>query len=235
MSPRDAALTLKPLYRLVVVLGLGLVLAGPASAETRYVTDQYDFNLRSGESTRYKILRALPSGTPLEIVSTNTGTGYAQVRTSDGLNGYILMRYLQDEPAARDQLAAMREELAQLQQAPDALATRLRDLQSAHASLKAAHETLQREHSQLEQELGQIRQASADVIGITRERTALQDQVVALQRQVGNLEQHNLELVNQNRQRWFMIGAAVIIAGIVLGLLLPHLRFRRRPSSWGSL
>ena len=32
-----------------------------------------------------------------------------------------------------------------------------------------------------------------------------------------------------------MIGAGVIILGMILGLLLPHLRFQRRKSSWGSL
>jgi SH3 domain protein len=31
-----------------------------------------------------------------------------------------------------------------------------------------------------------------------------------------------------------MIGAGVILIGVLIGVLLPHLRFRRR-SSWGSL
>jgi SH3 domain protein len=80
-----------------------LVSASPAFAETQYVTDQYDFNLRAGQSNRYKIIRTLPSGTPLEIIRVDSKTGYAQVRTEDGTTGYILTRYLQQEPAARNQ------------------------------------------------------------------------------------------------------------------------------------
>jgi SH3 domain protein len=53
--------------------------------------------------------------------------------------------------------------------------------------------------------------------------------------QVENLKQENRELRNETNQRWFLIGGGVIIVGIILGLILPHLRFQRRKSSWGSL
>jgi SH3 domain protein len=32
-----------------------------------------------------------------------------------------------------------------------------------------------------------------------------------------------------------MIGAGVILVGVLIGLFLPHLSFRRRRGSWGSL
>ena len=39
---------------------------------------------------------------------------------------------------------------------------------------------------------------------------------------------------DKTEQNWFMIGAAAIIVGIVLGLILPRLRVRRRRSEWGD-
>ena len=59
--------------------------------------------------------------------------------------------------------------------------------------------------------------------------------VAALTRERENLKQENRDLSNRTTQNWFLIGAGVIIAGIVLGLILPHLRFQRRKTSWGSL
>ena len=212
-----------------------LLLATAAGAETRYVTDQYDFNLRSGESTRYKILRALPSGTPVEVLGVNDKTGYAKVRTPDGLTGYMLLRYLQEEPGAREQLDAMRERLAELQQAPDKLAASLSKLQAEHQALQQEQAALQDDKQRLEQELAEVRHASANAVRIDQERRQLQDQVSNLLMQVDALEQRNLELANRSKQDWFLIGAGVAGAGILVGLILPSLRLRRRRSSWGSL
>jgi SH3 domain protein len=212
-----------------------MLLAPAVGAETRYVTDQYDFNLRSGESTRYKILRTLPSGTPLEVLGVNTDSGYAKVRTSDGLTGYMLVRYLQEEPGARGQLEAMQQRLTELQQTPDKLAARLGELQREHEALKQKNAALISEKEQVERALAEIRHASANVMRITQERKQLQDQVATLVMQVDGLEQRNLELTNRNKQDWFLIGAGVVVAGILIGLILPNLRMKRRRSTWGSL
>jgi len=216
-------------------LVLATLLAPAVGAETRYVTDQYDFNLRSGESTRYKILRTLPSGTPLEVLGINTDSGYAKVRTSDGLTGYMLVRYLQEEPGARGQLEAMQQRLTELQQTPDKLAARLGELQREHEALKQENAALISEKEQVERALAEIRHASANVMRINQERKQLQDQVATLVMQVDGLEQRNLELTNRNKQDWFLIGAGVVVAGILIGLILPNLRMKRRRSTWGSL
>ncbi len=216
-------------------LCLALLLAAPAlSAETRYVTDQYEFNLRAGESTRYKILRQLPSGTPLEVISVNEESGYARVRTEEGLTGYILLTYLQDDPAARRELKAMQARLAELQQEPDKLAARLSTLQSEHSTLQEDYAILERDKQDLDAEVAEIRNASANAVQIDRERRQLQEQVSNLLLQVDQLEHRNLELSNQTKQQWFLIGAAVLVVGILIGLLLPSLRLRRRRSRWGS-
>jgi SH3 domain protein len=216
---------------LLWALGVGVAAADP----TRYVTDQYDFNLRAGESTRYKILRTLPSGTRLTLLGTNERTGYAHVRTEDGMSGYMMTRYLQTEPAAREQLAAMRARLAELQQAPDQLAGRLTSLRAEHADLEQAHAQLKAKKQRVEQQLAEIRHAAANAMRINEERKQLQDRVSSLLMQVEGLEHRNLELNNHHRQQWFLIGAGVAGAGVLVGLILPNLRLRRKRTSWGSL
>jgi SH3 domain protein len=59
--------------------------------------------------------------------------------------------------------------------------------------------------------------------------------VATLVMQVDGLEQRNLELTNRNKQDWFLIGAGVVVAGVLIGLILPNLRLKRRRSTWGSL
>ncbi len=70
---------------------------------------------------------------------------------------------------------------------------------------------------------------------IANERNELRKQVASMTREVEDIKQQNRELENKTAQNWFLIGAGVVVGGIVLGLILPHLRVRRRKSSWGSL
>lgn len=208
---------------------------GQALAETRYITDIAQIELRKGESTRYKILRYLTSGEAVEELSTNKRTGYSRVRTKDGTIGYVLTRQLQDEPGARDRLAAMEAHLAELQQAPDQLAVKLPELRSAHKKLTADHTALEQEKERLEEELATIKYTSNNLVAITQERLDLRKHVVDLKGQVADLQQKNRDLKNQTNQRWFLIGAGVVIGSILISLVLPHLRFRRRKSDWGTL
>ena len=206
-----------------------------AHAETRYVTDQCSVPLRKGEGPRFKIARLLSSGTALELVRDNAETGFSQVRTADGTVGFIATSELQGEPPAREQLPALSARLAELQQAPDALANKLASLQSQHKDLEEEHERLKRERDRLQQDLATLRSASANIVEITTDRAELRNRVAELTRQSADLEQENRDLSLQNNQRWFLIGAGVVGAGILVGFLLPNLRFRRRKSSWGSL
>jgi SH3 domain protein len=220
--------------RLILLILLAVATA-QATAETRYVTDQLEITLRSGESLKHRIVRMLPSGTALEVLSSNSGTGYSRVRTEDGVTGYALTRHLLEEPAARERLVAVEAELAELKRAPDQLAAQLQEVRARYEALLREHEATTGEKERLEQELATIRHASANVVRITEERSELRRSVADLTRQVADLEQQNRDLGNQTTQRWFLIGAGVVAGGILLGLILPHLRFQRRKSSWGSL
>lgn len=218
-----------PLFILILI---GTVAA--AQAETQYVTDQLQVPLRAGESARYKIIRMLESGTPLEVLDVNKDTEYTRVRTNNGAQGYVLTNQLQTEPAARTQLTDMQARLTELQQAPEALAAKLSALQIEHASLTETAQALKDKKQSLEQELATIRHSSTNVLEITNERDRLRIQVTELTREREELVQKHSDATHQIQQRWFLIGSGVLTVGVVIGLLFPHLSLRRRKSSWGS-
>jgi len=207
---------------------------GQTLAETRYITDIAQILLRKGEGIRYKIIRTLTSGEPVEELGVNRASGYSRVRTKDGTIGYVLTRQLQDEPGVREQLAAMEARLAEFQQAPDQLVMKLAELQETYNRLKIEKESLEQQKDELEEELAAIKYASNNLVQITQERSDLNKRVGALILQVAELEQKNRDKKNETNQRWFLIGAGVVIVSLLLGLILPHLSFRRRKDSWGG-
>ncbi len=220
--------------KLAFFVGLILALAD-AQAATRYVTDQFKINLRSGESSSHRILRGLESGAPVEVLSVNEETGYSKVRAGGDLEGYVLSYQLMDEPSARQRLAAAEARLRELQQEPDKLASKLSVLQQNYTKLEAENAKLAKLRTQLQQELDGIRRTAANAVQIANERSELRKNVINLTRQVEDLKQENRDLGNQTAQNWFLIGAGVVLLGVILGLILPHLRFQRRKNSWGSL
>ncbi|MBL3527952.1 MAG: TIGR04211 family SH3 domain-containing protein [gamma proteobacterium endosymbiont of Lamellibrachia anaximandri] len=219
----------------VLLLCLLLLLSGALQAETRYVTDILKVTMRSGESSSHRILRMLNSGTSVEVLESNSESGYSKIRTSGGQIGYVLNRQLMVKPSARSQLTSMEQQLQELQEAPGKLSSKLADLQQQHKALQAAHKELMQIKKKLDSNLQNIQRTASSAIRISNERNELRTQVKELTRQVGELKQENRDLSNKATRDWFLIGAGVIIAGILIGLILPHLRFQRRRNEWGSL
>lgn len=217
------------------LLVLTLVIAASASAETRYVTDQLKITMRSGESSGHRILRMLQSGTPVTILGSNPDTGYSHIRTSDGKEGYTLTRQLLNQPVARDRLVQLEERIRVLESAPGELSSKLAKLSKEHEALKQSHQSLLAEKNQIEGELEILRRTSANAVQIANERSALRKQAGTMTREIEDQKQQIRELSNNSAQRWFLIGGGVVVAGILLGLILPHLRVRKRRDSWGSL
>ncbi len=219
----------------ILLVVLLLLTVGLSAAETRYVTDQLKITMRSGESNKHRIIRMLPSGTKVTVLSTNRKTGYSKVRLENGLTGYVLTRQLIDEPVARDRLAALEQRIKELEASPNELSKRLAALSREHDELKRRHAELQAEKDRIQNELQTIRRTAANAIQIAQERKKLRKQVATMSRQLADQEQQIRELKNSTTQRWFLIGGGVLFGGIILGLILPHLRVRRRKDSWGSL
>ena len=204
-------------------------------AETRYITDQFKITMRSGESSTHRIIQMIKSGTPVTVISSNKKSGYSKVETPNGKSGYVLTRQLLKSPVARDQLADLQARITELESAPGELSSKLAKLSKEHQELKSAHQTILAEKNAIQKELTTLRHTSANAVQIAQERTTLRKQAATMTRELEDQKQEIRELKNNSNQRWFLIGAGVIIAGIFLGLILPHLRVRKRRDSWGTL
>lgn len=216
---------------------LFVLISSLAQAETRYVTDQLTITLRSGEGSGFRVLQSLPSGTTLEVLSENQATGYSRVRTSDGTEGYSLTRYLVSEEPAQVELERLRSELEKLREKPDGveeqLEEELTELKSEYQSLKLRYDTLEFENVQLSQRMEAVKENAANVLSLMDERDEALQKANRLNTELDELRVRNLELENHSDKKWFMVGAGVLILGVLLGLILPRVGIRRR-SRWGS-
>jgi len=209
------------------------VLAQSVAAQTRYVSDEFEITLRTGPSTANQIIRMLESGTQLEMLEQDPESGYTRVRTLGGTEGWVISRYLMTEPAARDQLAAMRQRLETIRNQSGDLGAQLDDLTRAKQEAEARIRTLEAENKQLEAELAEIRRTASNVLAINAENNALREQLSTAEVQIAALQQENGELASRRNRDWFIAGAAVLLAGVLVGIIVPRIRWRKR-SRWSD-
>lgn len=214
---------------LIGALALNVVRAQPI----RYVTDEAEIPLRAGQSTEYKILRVLPSGTAVEVLE-ETKDGYSRVKTPQGTKGWILTRYLMSTPSARDRLAEVQQRYQQLQSNKIKLEQQLAGLGVDSNELERRNRELEAKLTTLTQELETLRGAAARPMDVSRENTMLREQLEKERQSIQRLQNENTLLRAQTRRNWFLTGAGVTLGSLFLGLIIPRIPWRRR-RGWGEL
>jgi len=202
----------------IIVAVFGYIVS--AQAETRYIVDQAKLPMRSGQSTSHSIVRMLPSGTPVEVLGQSS-TGYTHIRTRSGKDGWILSRYLMKEPAARTQLARAEKELSNLV-----------TLKQEKKALEQERSQLMEDNKKLKTELAHIRETAANAVAIAAENESLKVKAMQAEQTLEALRRETSDIRSGAQQRWFMLGGGAILFGILLGLILPRLKVRRK-DRWG--
>ena len=206
----------------------GLLFASTASAETAWVTDQFEITLRSGPSTTNAIQLMVGSGTALEVLERDADTGYTQVRTQGGTEGWVLSRYLMNEASAREQLERLTGQLTNANSRGTSMNSQLTAIRGEYDSANRQIATLEREKAAVEKELADIKRTAASVLSINEQNESLMEQLAAAQIRADTLEQENRQLSSQTTRYWFMSGGLVLLVGIILGIWLPRIRWQRR-------
>jgi len=208
------------------------LVTGIARAETNYISDQLEVTLRSGKSTSHSILRMLRSGTPVEVLEQDKDSGYSLIR-AQGKEGWVLTRYLMKGPVPRDQLAEAEKKLAELELENRKLMTSMQGLKDEKGEIEKANSSMDADYRRASQELAEIKRTASSALAIDSENKDLKSRLVALERNLQTLQQENESLKDRTARDWFMLGAGVLLIGILVGLVIPRIRWRKK-SSWDT-
>ncbi len=217
---------------LLIAITTCAALAAPAGAraETAYISDKLTVPLRSGPSNANRILhRGLPSGTRMEVLARDSDSGFVQIRTDRGTEGWLPAQYLVSEPIARDRLTAANRRIEELTSTISEQRQQLDILSSGKSASDQSASQLTSRVKELEQELSEIKRISAGAIAqneTNKELTALNER---LRSEVDELVATIAALEDNVQERWLMIGGALVLAGLVLGVAI---KARPRRSAW---
>jgi len=205
-----------------------------AAEEVRYVSDSLIITMRTGQGTSHKIIKSPRTGTRMVLLEEDSETGYSRVRLDSGLEGWVLSRYLVNQPVAKTRLVTAEKKIDQLSKQVDQLKSELSSVSSNKNSLQNTSSQLEKDNKKLKKELAHIKDISSNQIAINDENKELKEKLLTLKRDMQTVQQENLSLQDSSARDWFLIGAGVLVVGVVMGLIVPNLRFRRK-QTWDSL
>ena len=226
----------------ILVLLASYVMVPPAVADTRYVGDQLIITLRQGKSTKHKILKTLETGTPIEVLEEDGS--YFKVRTTDGVEGYVLRQYVSSNPPKTQRI----EELEMLN---SSLQKKISNLNETKSNLEMQLKTIQENYNQkfseitaksadmeqnLEQTLNNERTLAEkydtllaqteNVVEIAAERDQLLQKNKKMEADVTTLLNNNEKLANSRMIKWFLAGGGVFFFGWIIGKISRKKRSR---------
>jgi SH3 domain protein len=213
--------------RLVGALLLSSAVIMPVAAqEQRYVEDTRAVPLREGAALDQRTLLDVPTGTPVTVVQEQRDTGWALVRTREGAEGWMPLRFIKREPGARYQVVNALRLLGQPDDGSVTLSAAIEQGRKELADMAAARDALQAE-------LTELKQLSSNATQLDASNRDLNEQLHVLKNRIGVLEADNQRLRDDSWQKWFINGVWATGIGGLLTLLLPRLiPQRKRRSEW---
>lgn len=204
--------------RALIALVALLALPAISAAETRFV--EVEVTLRSGQGTEFSIVRMIRSGSAVEVLQEDRQKGYTKIRIPGGVEGWVLSRYLTDNPVGAEQLVAARQRVDQL--------TR------ENKELTGERNRYMKEADSLAEDLARVKDLSANALSLEETNKQLRSTLIRNQETIDQLQSENMRLSSKATRDWFVAGGGVLALGIFLGVVLPRIRWRRR-RSWSDL
>lgn len=189
-----------------VLLSASGQLAFAQSDSQAWVSDELSTYVRSGPTDGYRIVGTLNAGEQVDVLETSGN--YTRVRSNSGDTVWVLSSELQQTPSARQQLPELQAQVEELTQELDGI-----------------NDTWEQRVSSMTETLEVREQRIAELEARNHELDAESEQarrqVRALQARLDTQEEDLL-------MRYFMYGGGVAGAGLLVGLVVPHLPRRRK-------
>ena len=212
----------------------GALVSVPAQAKTGYVSDELKIPMRSGASNGHRIVKFLRSGTTLTILGASDDNKFIEVEIAGGKSGWVEADNVMDIPSGRDRLVAVNKKLSKSREMVKELQASVKELKSEVRSLKKEKGSLVSERTNLSNSLEDLKITASNPLSLSKKNKQLKKDLSKLEDKAEMLEKDNQQLRSNVMQEWFMIGGAVAIGSLILGIILTRINWRRKRDSWGD-
>ncbi|BHH86040.1 hypothetical protein LA52FAK_43290 [Desulforhopalus sp. 52FAK] len=212
---------------LAVVLGSIFFSFSSASAESFYVAPSIDVAVRRGQGTEYKIVSMVKSGSRVEFLEEDGF--HTKIRLPSGKEGWMLSRFLSPDPPLDQVVDRLQLENDKLKEESATAIEKINELNLVLQKTQEELEVLRSEREKLGQDYDTLQKDTADVVQIKENLEKTAEENSTLMGKLVQVEEQYNSLSKDNKMYWFLAGAGVLFAGVILGKMPSP--SRRRKSS----
>ena len=219
-------------FRLLVILVFVFSSIAAAQARTVWVDDKIYLPVRSGAGSQFRIIEnAVPSGTAMELLEADQD-GYSKVRTAKGTEGWVSSQYLSATPIAATQLKKARQDLETAQADVRQMQDLLESVTGERDNLQNSESSLADRSSELMAELTRIKDIAANSINLERRNGELLQENQKIRNELEVLTAENERMEAGKESDFMLLGAGLVLGGVLLALLIPMLKPTRKNDNW---
>ncbi|WP_299019400.1 TIGR04211 family SH3 domain-containing protein [uncultured Photobacterium sp.] len=184
------------------------------AAQVRYISDDLFTYMHRGPSTQYRIIGSINAGSKVSLLETNKESGYSKITDSRGRTGWVNTDFISKQKGLKERYPALEKELGEVK-----------------AALNEAQSSSDEKMASLKDSL-QIR--TEQITELESQNNQLNEQLMSSQAEIRELRAQIDTQKDDLLMKWFTYGGMVAGAGLLFGLILPHLipRRRKRNNGW---
>lgn len=194
-----------------------LLLVSVATAKTQYVIDRIEITLRTGPSMGNRVIKMIPSGRSLEVLSTSGD--WAEVKLPNGDQGWVMARYLSPEVPKSEQFERLSQKYEALTGQKDSLGNNMRKLSAENEHLTTELAQTQDQLGQLSSEHEKLKTGCADFIGVKNKYEETLKDLEETRSKAENAENELTKLSNNQIYQGMLYGGGLLALGFIVGLI----------------
>lgn len=220
----------------IIAFGVSLCMclgSVPCRAEKAYVTNPTKITLRNGPGTDEKILAMVPQDEPVQILGSQEGWNRVRLLAPkwDNKEGWIVSGFLVSRIPGEIQAASLKEENARLKEKLSKIETEWQGLTSERDELRGKLGEDERALVEVQDKYQTLKEGAGGFLKLKKEYEITQKRMQDALATAETLTKENSALKSSQRNSWFLTGGAVMLVGLIFGLVLGR-REKKRKSSY---
>ncbi len=197
----------------------------PAFSQSWYIKPSAEIPIRRGQGTNFKILVVLANGTGVTLLEENDP--WVKIQTKNGTEGWMLKRYLTQQPPLDRLVSDLRDKNKDLLQEEKSLKERISLLTTDTNELQSEFDNCLANLTATKNDYTLLQEETADVIAIKNNLEISTKKNKELTNQLETVMTENTTLKKTHQTKWFLAGAGTIILGWLIGLMSARSKKRR--------
>ena len=217
---------MKKCIKILIIAGIYMVFINHTVwAEKMYITDILKLRLWDGKGSGHSVIKTIGSGDIVDVITKEDK--WAQVRTSDGKEGWLQSRFLVSKMTHSRRLARLERKHKAMIIQNSVLLEENAKLKTENNNLQTELDRIEKTSSDLSESFESLKTESAGYVALKAKYDKISSQQNERVKKVKSLEAELEKYKTDDTIYKFLAGAGAVLLGLIIGL---SVRRKRRKS-----